>query len=369
MTRCLPIFLLLILFACKSDDDTPPEETPTCPTQAFSGPRNFKMGFTTWPYAATFEAIDSTYAFIGRNADLVAEHLDESIPWSAWINGTPLPDDFVNGIAYKASLRPPGHELLLSVSLLNIDRSDLMDDIDGEVPAHTALNDAHIEDAYFLHVSYLVEAFDPDYLVLAIECNQLYRRAPEKWPAYKSLMANIRARVQEAFPGIPLSESFTLHDWVIPKPGSPDDFIEEIAAYGDNFDFAAISFYPFLEGFSTQMDYDFAFDFLYDHVSRPIAFVETAHPTDPVVIPGLGVNIPIGPCEQEAYLGTLLREAQAHEFLFVNWWCFADYNALFELFPPETQDLGLIWINTGLINENGVEKRALQTWRAALEAI
>jgi hypothetical protein len=67
--------------------------------------------------------------------------------------------------------------------------------------------------------------------------------------------------------------------------------------------------------------------------------------------------------------GYSLREAQAHEFLFVNWWCFADYDALFELFPPESQDLGLIWINTGLINGDGVEKRALQTWRAALEAV
>lgn len=359
---------VFLLCACSSDDDVQEAGPQGCPAGEFAGTRGFKMGFTTWPYAGTIEAIDSTYAFIEGHADLIAQHLDEPIPWSAWITGTGLPDDFVNSVAYKASMRPPGHELLLSVSLLNIMRDGLMEDLDGQVPAHTALDDPHLEDAYFLHLAYLVEAFDPDYLVLAIECNQLYYRAPEKWPAYKNLMAQIRSRVGDAYPDLPLSESFTLHNWVNPVPGSPDDFIEEIAAYGDHFDFAAISFYPFLEGLHSEAGFASAFDFLYSHVTKPIAFVETAHPSEAVVIPGLEVNIPIGPCEQEAYLNYLLQEAQDHDFMFVNWWCFADYDALFALFPPESQDLGLIWINTGLIDENGVEKNAMRAWRAALLA-
>ena len=40
-------------------------------------------------------------------------------------------------------------------------------------------------------------------------------------------------------------------------------------------DFAAISFYPFLKGLSTNSEITEAFDFLHDNVSIPIAFAET----------------------------------------------------------------------------------------------
>jgi hypothetical protein len=59
--------------------------------------RGFLMGFTSWPYAATSEAVRETYAFIGRNADLVVEHMDDGVPWTESLRDAPYAKDFSKG--------------------------------------------------------------------------------------------------------------------------------------------------------------------------------------------------------------------------------------------------------------------------------
>ena len=61
--------------------------------------RAFRMGFTTWPYAATIEAVQGTYAFIGANADLITEHLEEGVPWAEMLRDEPLPQWFLAKMA------------------------------------------------------------------------------------------------------------------------------------------------------------------------------------------------------------------------------------------------------------------------------
>ena len=62
-------------------------------------------------------------------------------------------------------------------------------------------------------------------------------------------MNNIRNRLKNAYPNLPLSESVSLHNWYNPEVTNQADFISEISNYvNQNLDFVAISYYPFLKG-------------------------------------------------------------------------------------------------------------------------
>ena len=357
---------IIVIASCKKGDSNEDFKVPECPHSNIieSGDmREFKMGFSTWPYGPEIFDVDSTYNFIKRNGDIYSEHLDDKIPWNSWINGTALPEEFINSISYKASKRTNDIELLLSVSLLNISRNELMVDFDGNFPEYENLNDQHIEDAYFNHLSYLIDALDPNYLVLAIEANQLLIHSELKWGEYKLLMANIRLRIKQTYPDLPISESMTLHDWQLVEPSYPAGYTQEIADYISNLDFAAISFYPFLEGFQSKTEFQGAFDFLHENVSIPIAFVETGNISEDLILTGLNYSIVGSRCAQQAYLEVLLLNSQQNAYLFDIWWTFADYDALWAIFPAESQELGSIWLNTGLINETGEAKPAYQLWQ------
>jgi hypothetical protein len=327
--------------------------------------RNFEMGFSTWPYSPTTESVDTTYLFIEYNADLYSEHIDSKIPWNAWINTLPLPTEFTLDIAGRASRRIENLKLALSVSLLNSARDDLAFDYDETIPYYNSLNDIEIEDAYFKHIEYITTQLNPDYLILAIEVNELLIHAPEKWDAYKSLMSKIRERIKERFPLLQISESMTLHNLYMADVTNPVEYVGEIVDYANNLDFVAISFYPFFKGLQAKHEFQAAFDFLHQKIQKPIAFSETSHLSEDLAVESYQLFIPGNENEQKEYLETLLVNAQKYDYEYLIWWAHRDYDALWETFPPEIRDLGKLWLSTGLINEDGRTKKAFASWKSA----
>jgi len=347
------VLLTLVVLGCNKDtDETQPEPES----------RNFQMGFTTWPYGPNPEDVDDTYAYIEANGDIYAEHIDNSIPWTALINDKTLPAEFTDNIDFKVSKRLPNTDLLLSVSLLNLDRNELAPDLDGSVPAYTSFSDLEIEDAYFKYLDYLIGRFSPKYLVSAIEANELYINASEKWPGYKELMQNVNMRISQAYPNLRISESMTLHNLYQPQVAAPETYLNEVFDYMNQMDFAAISFYPFFKGLSTEEEFQAAFDFLHERLSVSVAFAETAHIAEDLIVPNLNLSIPGSESEQELYLRTLLNNAQTQNYEFVIWWAHRDYDALWATFPLEQQDIGQLWRDSGLLDEDGNERSSAQTW-------
>ena len=55
-----------------------------------------------------------------------------------------------------------------------------------------------------------MEAFNPDYLVIAMEVNELLIKSPEKWNGYKELIQAVKTRIKQAFPNLPISKIFIL---------------------------------------------------------------------------------------------------------------------------------------------------------------
>jgi len=354
MKYILSTLLLLTILSCSKNK---PEKVIE--------QRNFKMGFSTWSYGPDPIHVDNTYDFIFNNGDIYCEHLDDKIPWNAWINNTALPADFVNEMTGKANRKPAGKELLVSIGLLNSDRSDLATDYDGTIPSYTALNDSIIEEAYFKHLKYIFDLFQPNYAVLVIESNDLLMKSSEKWSGFKLLMSNIRARIRVEYPNLKISESITLHNWYNPDIADipePDNYIAEIDDYIKNYDFTSISFYPFFKGMHKRKQFQKAFDFLHAHTNKPIAFVETNHLANNLDIEAYDLFIKSNEKEQQEYLETLLINAHNHNYYFIIWWAHRDFDLLWETFPEEVKDLGKIWRDTGILDEDGNKRLAYETW-------
>lgn len=326
--------------------------------------RSFKMGFSTWSFGPDIDDQESTYGFIKSNADIYSEQIDDKIPWGAWINGTVLPEEFTNNIAQRVARKINGHQLLLSVSLLNTDRSDLLEDYDGSIPEYQELDDDQIENAYFDHLDHLIKQFNPNYLVMAMEVNDLKLKSEEKWTAYKRLMANIRSRLKNNYPGLPISESITLHNWHEPEVTDQNAYIADISNYVDqNMDFAAIAYYPFFKDQHVAVDFQQSFDFLHDQTSLPIAMVETAHLAENLEVEALDLSIHSDACEQNDYLETLLLNAHEQDYHFIIWWSFKDFDELWRTFPSDQQDIGKLWRDTGLIDQDDQNRPSMETWQ------
>ncbi len=363
MQRLLPYILTIViiqLMGCKKEQVTD--------TGFFSNydQRDFRMGFTTWPYARTIDAVDSTYLFINDHADIYSEHLDYRIPWKAWMNDLPLPADYVNNIQSRANRKIIGKKLLLSVSLLNTERNDLALDYDDTRPDYIHMNDKPIEDAYFKHVNYLVENLDPDYLVIAVEVNNLLTAGDNKWDEYKALIGNVKTRIKQEYPGLKISESVMLHEMLKPETGQ-QQYLAELFNYIDQMDFASISYYPFSNNYHTKAEFQTAFDLINQHVNVPIAFVETAHIAQNLVVPALQVNIPGSEAEQQLYLETLCNNAQEHDYEFIIWWGHRDYTALWQTLPDYIKDLAMFWLHTGIVRDDGSQRAAYHSWQSVYE--
>ena len=364
------IFFLFLLSGCDKGNNTVTHPI-TCESDHSMDiitTRSFKMGFSTWNFGPDEADRIATYQFITSNADIYSEQIEYKIPWKAWINNSSLPTAFTDDIAYRVSKKPLNHQLLLSVSLLNLDRSNLLEDYDGTIPTYTSMNDPAIENAYYNHLVYLITQFSPNYLVIAMEANELKVKSEIKWTAYKLLMSNIRKRLKISYPNLPLSESVTLHNWYNPTVVNPADYIAEISNYvNQNLDFAAISFYPFLKNLHNKTEFQQAFDFLHAQTKIPIAFVETAHLAENLEISNYNLNIKSDVCEQKGYLETLLLNASTHHYKFIIWWSHRDFDKLWETFPAQSQDIAKLFRNTGLIDKDGTERPSYLVWKSILK--
>jgi len=365
LLKLIVTLAISFLIGCDKEDAKVSEE---CVNEDFFTEftsRNFKMGFSTWSFGPNEQDKDDTYQFISENSDIYSEQIDDKIPWNSLINNQPLPDEFINEISFRVSKRVSNTQLLLSVSLLNTDRDNLLEDFDGSIPNYFSLSDKVIEDAYFKHVKYLIEQFQPDYLVVAMEVNDLKLKSESKWSEYKILIQNVKVRIKQEYPSVKISESITLHNLYNPEVSNPTEYINEIVNYLNQMDFVAISFYPFFKGQHNRIEFQQAFDFLHSVINKPIAFVETTHIAENLSIPAFDLFIEGDECEQNAYLEILLANAQKENYEFVIWWAYKDFDSLWQTFPDEVKDVGKLWRDTGLIDENGNERKGYLTWRKA----
>jgi len=263
MIRICFLSIILLLSAC-GESEVDSDMTDDCQDESFFSAeenRKFMMGFTTWPFGPDIEDLSEIYDFIKPYADIYGEQIDQYIPWKAMMSGDDIPKVLLDNLKYRYGQARINMDLSLSISLLNLDRSDLLADIDGSVPFYRSLADDHIVDAYERYLSIVIEAFKPKYVVTAMEVNELYMHDQEKWGEYKIMASALRKRLKVKYPSTLFSESITLHNLYNSTESEAVSYIEDIFNYVNDLDFISVSYYPFLQGLKNSSDIEEAFDF------------------------------------------------------------------------------------------------------------
>jgi hypothetical protein len=140
--------------------------------------------------------------------------------------------------------------------------------------------------------------------------------------------------------------------------------LAELEAYSDLF---AVSLYPYLTRYlAEELPADF-WDELFGISDKPIAITETGFPAQAFAVLDGQVSVEGSPEKQAAFIQRLLAEAQQREFAFVINFVLRDYDQLYDDLDEDMRALGILWRDTGLYDEDGRGRPALEIWRAALQ--
>ena len=340
-------------------------------------PRPFSLGFTPFPYDTTVEAVTFTYDTLAKDADIIAHHFDDGIPWPEALASTPYHQDVQDEWNYRKANTPAGHKVYVAITPLNLARDGLAlyRGASGDLPLPSpwdtyALNHPDVKTAYLNHAINVIEFFQPDYLAIGIEANLLLTNSPAMWPAYLELHQYVYGEVKSRYPNVPVMVSF-FGIALLDGYRSEDDHTAQMSGFQNLINYTdhyAISLYPYMSMYLTDSIPDTMFDDLFSLSSKPIVIAETGYPaqtfsiSDPVV--GT-LTFNTDEEKQRAYIAALLHEADQRQFTFVINFVLRDYDDLCVSIGGCT-DTEIIWRDTGLYDENGAGRPALDVWRSVL---
>lgn len=389
MRRCMRWWLFVgacvLLMGCGGGGGGGGGDTASQATQIV--PRSFHLGFTPFPHAYTVAAVEAAYDVISNDADMVVQHLDDGIPWAEALdnadNGTTYRDTYaanlVGDLDYKFQHNPAGHALYLAVTPLDMMREGLaLHRGDSSNEALTPpwdgydLDDPLVIRAYIQHCMNMIDHFDPDFFVYAIEANILAAHdklnGTNKWSDFVTLAGSVYSALKARHPDLPVSLSLQVgffHADVSEQTAA----IAQILPYTDS---VAISAYPFTDipdPADLPADY---FSRLTDLApSKPVVIAETAWPAEDledVNNPGTIIAAE-DPQRQQKYIRFLIDEMDRLNGRFLVLFCTRDYDDFWESDLKNDSNAQLIrtWRDTGLYDGAGNPRPALDIWQEALE--
>jgi hypothetical protein len=349
-----------VLFCCHKEED--------------GLQRSFYMGFTPFPYAISQEAVDYTYNKIAENADIVNHHFDNGVPWVEALTNSEFHANIMNDWSYRKSATPAGKKIYVSVAPLNLLRTGLayyrneQDDMPLPSPWNS-YNFSHeeVKTAYLNYCKRIIDFFKPDYFNMAIEANLLYVQKPDLWSDFLAFHAFIFQSLKQAYPELPIFSSVS-GAYLLKGYFDNNDYVQQrlaVLQILENSDLYALSFYPYLSNYAGNPYPSDSFEELFKITSKPIAIAETGYAAQTFAIDnGAGpVTISSDEDKQNKYIGDLLSACSKHHAVFVINFVLRDYDALWQAIGAK-DDLTIAWRDTGLYDENGMERPALSTWRS-----
>jgi hypothetical protein len=357
---------ILLLAACATAVTDLAAASKPGPSQRF-----FNLGFTSWPYAASTEAINWVYDAVRANGDLISEHIEEGVPWGEALEGRAFSDDFQNSLNFRKLKRAPGQKLLLSISPLSTGRDGLAfyrgEAINQplEMPwQEFTFDQQEVKTAYLNYARRMIEFFSPDYFCLGVEVNLLKRNKPELWSSYLLLQEFVYNQLKQEYPNlimlvsveaIPLMPGYTDADTTAQASA-----LEDILPYTD---ILGISLHPCMSNFRADYIPTDLFSRIRLLTDKPLAVTESSYPAQrfTITVNGQAVTFNGSPTKQEDFVKQLLTAANKDQYRFVVWFTIRDYDALWEELGKG--DVLLFWRDTGLFDERGISRRALSTWQ------
>lgn len=325
--------------------------------------RRFHMGITGFPHDITAEAFSATVEFAHQNADIIAHHI-EGVPWGAMHRGEGFPAAFAEEMSGKRSMKPPGGKVYVAISpgRGKLKPHDKAPEIPGALRGKAYDHDL-VKQAYLRYCRQIIEFFEPDYLAIGIEINELWGVIfKREWQAYLELHEYVYRQLKQEHPDLPVFASMTLHA-LYNKQGGMVAAMADLIPYCD---LIGISYYPFfVEDRARLRALDWFVD-TFDRYGKPYAMVETNAAAETTKFDSY--TVPGTPQRQLEYYQYLLAFANRHDFEFVIAFIHRDYDAMWQKIKGSSPELFKAWMNCGFLDEQGNPRPSYQLWSSYLSA-
>jgi hypothetical protein len=322
------------------------------------------MGFTGFPHDLSPEAVREARQFSRDHADIIAHHI-EGVPWAEALGGKPFSDELLREWEGKKGATPKDGKVYLAVS----PGRGTLKAADKSLPfpkelAGKPYDDPLVMKAYLAYCRRMLDLFQPDYLAIGIEVNEIFLAGPETWKAYADLHRHVYEELKKDHKGLPIFASFTLHGMLNQRGQKREDMLAAFRQIMPANDLVAVSFYPFIRGGTA--DIDGCFRWLtdnFDTFGKPYAFAETGEAAGRLTLPKSGQVIDGTPEKQEAYYQALLAFAQRKQARFVISFIHRDYDALWEKIKATAPEEFMAWRSCGLLDGGGKPRPGYRVWK------
>jgi hypothetical protein len=228
-----------------------------------------------------------------------------------------------------------------------------------------AFDSPEVKQAFLNYAVRVIDYFHPDYLNIGIEANLLKKNTPGKWSAYLELHRYVYSELKRRYPGLPVFVSLTGPDLLAGYTDADHttqmQALQDILPYSDYF---ALSLYPYMTAHGADYPESMWFDLLALSGGKPVAIAESGMIAETLMLPSYHLRIPSDAAKQARFITDLLAQADRNHFVFVVYFVIRDYDALWARIGKT--DPTAVWRDTGLYDQDGKARPALQTWLAAL---
>lgn len=329
--------------------------------------RTFTMGFTPWLFDKSEEAIDETYAYLNGHSDIVSHHIEEGVPWTEAYYDRAFHSNMMSDWRTRRDKVSSDMAVFVSISPLDSTRTTLAD-YRGSA-SHMRLptmfrglsfNHPRVKQAYLNYALRVIDYFDPDYLAITVEPNELFFHNRGAWQAYSELYIETYNALKLRHPELPVFFTTSLHSFNQMREDTEDAWaaMAELWNYAD---IAAVSYYPYMQ-YPLDINAPIPMlDELRNHTDLPIAVSESGYPAQTLEYPGIH-HIPANETLQAQVLFRMLVKAYVDEYAFFIVWAHRDFDDLLNTLelPPTT----LLWRDTGHLDEKGEERLSAIVWDA-----
>ncbi len=337
--------------------------------------RSFYMGFTSWPYDFTPEAVDETYDAIEAHGDLIAFHFDHGVPWPEAASGAPFHPNVQDELDGKLAEAHRFPAVYLAVTAQSTDRVSLAnywgEETDGHLPPEwqaRAFDDPEVIAAYLAYCRRIIDFFNPDYFAYGIEVNANHLPDSPAFAAFETFVAEIYGGLKADFPELPIFLTFQTGSFV----STPDQQREVEEALVPYTDLIGLSTYPYLVGGlfrPDQADMSYLPEDWFRRMSqlapdKPFAITETGYIAETLTIPEFLIDTEGREEWQDLYVRFLLQKAAQLNTEFITYWQVRDYDLGYQFLVDHGIDdpSFLIWKDIGLVAGDGRPRRGLSTW-------
>ena len=334
------------------------------------------MGFTPWPYDATVDAINTTYAKIQAHGDIIDHQLMQGIPWDEAFNQTAYPQKVEDDIQARLSQTRADKAVFLAIDSLNGMRTALANNwgTTGEEPRTAPwdtrdFNSQEVITAYTSFALDMIDRFKPLYFNYATEASELILNDLATYNRFKEFAQAVYTNIKAVYPDLKLTVSVAMK-----SPGSSEMTLikQQIADILPYVDVIGVSVYPYVfynhagREDPANLPADWLSQIRQVAPGKPVVITETGWIAERLQIPAYGIDIAGSEALQQQYVETLLAESEQLGVEFVIWWSLIDFQALWEG-ALGSDDVAAIWRDIGLYDEQVQPRAALNAWQQYLD--